>query len=63
MLCALKPAKILDLLRALAPEHLAESWDQVGLQLGDTDWRVKRAMLCIDLTGPVLESFEHRIKP
>lgn len=54
MLCVVKLAKILDLLRALAPEHRAESWDQVGLQLGDTDWRVSRAMLCIDLTGPVL---------
>ncbi|MCX5660817.1 MAG: Nif3-like dinuclear metal center hexameric protein [Planctomycetota bacterium] len=41
-------------LRTLAPEHLAEPWDKVGLQLGDEAWPVRRALLCIDLTPAVL---------
>lgn len=45
---------VLKVLRGVAPEYLAESWDRVGLQLGDLQWRVDRAMLCIDLTEPVL---------
>jgi len=45
---------VLEILRTLAPEHLAEPWDKPGLQLGDPAWRVRRAMLCIDLTEPVL---------
>lgn len=42
------------MLRDLAPEHLAEDWDKVGLHLGDPNWPVLRAMLCIDLTAGVL---------
>ncbi len=45
----------MQLLRTLAPEHLAESWDRVGLQVGDPAWPVRRAMLCIDLTEQVLD--------
>ncbi|MEX2213710.1 MAG: Nif3-like dinuclear metal center hexameric protein [Phycisphaeraceae bacterium] len=48
-------------LHQLAPEHLAESWDKVGLHVGDLDWIIphnpKRkpcALLCIDLTEPVM---------
>ncbi len=46
---------VLDILRRLAPEPLAEPWDRVGLQVGDPDWAVSRAMLCIDLTQSVLQ--------
>ncbi len=47
--------KLLNVLRRLAAERLAEDWDNVGLLLGDPAWPVRRAMLCIDLTEPVLE--------
>lgn len=62
----MKIADILCVLRALAPEHLAEPWDKVGLQVGDAHWPLTpraggkrgnarpRAMLCIDLTEPVM---------
>lgn len=52
---------LLEILRKLAPEHLAEPWDKVGLQLGDPKQPVQNAMLCIDLTAPVLaEAIEGR---
>lgn len=46
---------ILTALQALAPHHLAEPWDQVGLHVGDPGARIDRALLCIDLTEAVLE--------
>jgi len=50
----MKLQAVLDALCRLAPEHLAEPWDKVGLHLGDAAQRVHRAMLCIDLTEPVV---------
>ena len=39
----------------------SELWDRAGLQLGDPRQAVRRAMLCIDLTEPVLdEAIERR---
>jgi dinuclear metal center YbgI/SA1388 family protein len=46
---------VLAVLRRLAPEHLAEGWDHVGLQVGDPRRRVRTALLCIDLTQAVLD--------
>lgn len=45
---------LLSLLRQVAPEYLAEDWDQVGLHLAGAGKPIRKAMLCIDLTPPVL---------
>ncbi len=55
MLIAMKLSRIIEALESLAPQHLAESWDQVGLHVGNPEQRVSRAMLCIDLTESVLD--------
>ena len=47
-------ATLLQHVRTLAPETLAEKWDQVGLHLGDPSQDVQRALLCIDFTPRVL---------
>ncbi len=47
-------ADLLSVLRAVAPERLAASWDRVGLHLGSERQRIRRALLCIDLTEPVM---------
>lgn len=39
---------------AIAPPHLAESWDNVGLLIGDASGPVERVLLCIDLTLAVV---------
>ena len=54
MLGTMRLSRVIEVLTRLAPEHLAEDWDHVGLQLGDMDWPVRRALLCIDLSEPVL---------
>jgi len=50
----MKLGQLLSAMQSIAPEHLAESWDKVGLQLGDPSWSVQQAVLCIDLTADVL---------
>ncbi len=47
---------LITVLRKLAPEALAETWDKVGLQVGDASWKLRkpRVLLCIDLTAAVM---------
>jgi dinuclear metal center YbgI/SA1388 family protein len=54
MLTGMKLAKVIRHLDTLAPEHLAEPWDKVGLQVGDPDQSIRRGLLCIDLTEAVM---------
>ncbi|MCE5278018.1 MAG: Nif3-like dinuclear metal center hexameric protein [Planctomycetaceae bacterium] len=42
-------------METLAPPPLAAQWDNTGLLLGDRSAAVRRLMLCIDLTGEVLD--------
>lgn len=51
----MKLAEILKKLDTLAPLHLAENWDNVGLLAGDRDRDVYRILFCIDCTEAVLE--------
>ncbi len=39
----------------IAPPALAQSWDNVGLLAGDLQARVRRMLLCIDLTEAVVD--------
>lgn len=42
----------------LAPLYWAESWDNVGLQVGDPAAAVQRVLVALELTDPVLEEAE-----
>ena len=46
---------LLEKLHGIAPEHLADAWDHVGLHIGALRQPVARALLCIDLTEPVVD--------
>jgi dinuclear metal center YbgI/SA1388 family protein len=43
-----------DAMDQIAPPHLAESWDNVGLLVGDAKALLRGVLLCIDLTADVL---------
>ncbi len=45
---------ILAAVGAVAPFHLAEDWDNVGLQMGSRRWPVKRVMTALDPTLEVV---------
>lgn len=48
-------AEIRELLQNLAPTGLAESWDNVGLLVGNPDHPVQRGLTCLTLTQDVAE--------
>ncbi len=52
-------AVVRDIVRCLdqdTPLHLAESWDNVGLQVGDGDWPVERIWVALDCGRTVVEA-------
>ena len=51
-------AEACDVLDAIAPIALAQSWDNVGLLAGDHDAPVRRMLCCIDLTPAVVDEAE-----
>ena len=50
-----RTARVLRALRQIAPERLAEAWDNVGLIAGDGAWRCRGVLLAIDTTGAVID--------
>lgn len=46
--------EILGLLNSLFPPSLAEDWDNVGLQVGDGDAEVDKALICLDAAESAL---------
>lgn len=51
---SVKLNKIIQMLEALAPEKLAEDWDNVGLQVGSRQQSIKRILLTLDITTEVV---------
>lgn len=47
--------QVMQLLEDLAPPELAESWDQVGLQVGDPSQPVSRVLVALGITSGVVE--------
>ena len=42
-------------LESIAPGHLAEEWDNVGLQVGHPEWPAERVLIALDPTPSVIE--------
>lgn len=51
----MKVEELINGLEQIAPLRYAEAWDQPGLHVGSRSARVRRVMLCIDLTLPVIQ--------
>ena len=47
---------VVQIVEALAPSHLAETWDNVGLQTGRTDWPVRSIWVALDPSPDVMEA-------
>lgn len=47
--------QVIDFLREIAPPHLAESWDNVGLLIGDPADKIASVLTCLTLTPNVAE--------
>ena len=51
-----KVSDIIDLLENLAPQSMAEDWDNVGLQVGDMERAVKTVWIALDPTYAVVQA-------
>ncbi|MGD8364163.1 MAG: Nif3-like dinuclear metal center hexameric protein, partial [Desulfobacterales bacterium] len=49
----------IDMMESFAPVSLAEEWDNVGLQVGQRDWRVKTVWVALDPLPVVVEAACH----
>jgi len=47
---------LIEILSEIAPTHLAEDWDNVGMQIGRTDWPVRTIWVALDPTPDVIEA-------
>ena len=52
---SVKLNQIILAIEALAPEKLAEDWDNVGLQVGSRQQIIKRMLLTLDITAEVVD--------
>ena len=46
---------ILDCITEIAPLHWQESYDNAGLQVGDLNAEVRKALICLDITEAVVD--------
>lgn len=54
----MKCSDLIKFMEELAPPHLAEDWDNVGLMVGSREDTVKGVMVCLDVTPEVIEAAE-----
>lgn len=47
---------IIEAMQTIAPSCLAEEWDNVGLQVGNKDWAVKKIWIALDPLPEVVEA-------
>ncbi len=52
----LKTKDILELLNTIAPFDIAEEWDNSGLQAGNLSWEVKKIMIGLDVSLPLMNA-------
>lgn len=51
----MKVAQVLAHIETFAPLGLALSWDNVGLLIGERDWEVSKAFICLDVSPNAVE--------
>jgi len=51
---AVKCQRIIEIVERMAPRHLAEEWDNVGLQVGSPAQDINKVMVCLDVNLEVV---------
>lgn len=52
---SVKSITIINIIEELAPQYLAEDWDNVGLLVGRSEKEIKKILLALDVTPEVVE--------
>lgn len=56
---SVKVMQVIDKLQKLAPDELAQDWDNIGLQVGSAHHRVSKILLALDATTNVIDEAVH----
>lgn len=46
---------VINFMEELAPPHLSEDWDNVGLMLGSKSKKIEKILICLDITKSVVQ--------
>ncbi|MCK9174729.1 MAG: Nif3-like dinuclear metal center hexameric protein [Desulforhopalus sp.] len=57
---SLTAGKLLEIIDAITPFHLAESWDNVGMMTGSATCEVRGVLAALDVSPPVLKEATER---
>lgn len=49
-----KLSQIVEIMENIAPAYLAETWDNVGLQIGDSHKMINKIFVCLEVTDSVI---------
>lgn len=52
---SVKCRRIIDIMEQLAPSFLAESWDNVGLQIGNKEKEIKKVMISLEINNKIVD--------
>lgn len=55
-----KVAEVIQMMGEIAPQSLAEDWDNVGLQVGSTGQEVKNVLLALDFNKEILKEAKNK---
>lgn len=59
---SIKCQVMMDVMEKIAPRHLAESWDNVGLMIGSPSRDIQKIMVCLDVSEAVIKrSIEQKV--
>ncbi|WZL74662.1 Nif3-like dinuclear metal center hexameric protein [Clostridiaceae bacterium 35-E11] len=47
--------KIVEIMEMIAPSYLAETWDNVGLQIGDLHKTIHKILVCLEITDSIID--------
>ncbi|WP_053957546.1 Nif3-like dinuclear metal center hexameric protein [Inediibacterium massiliense] len=50
-----KIKNIIRIMEDIAPSYLAESWDNIGLQIGDYEKEVNKILVCLEVTQSIID--------
>lgn len=56
---SVKVMQVIEKLQKLAPDELAQGWDNIGLQVGSAHHQVSKILLALDATTSVIEEAIH----
>ena len=55
----MKLTELIDKLNEKFPENICESWDNVGLLLGDKDKEVKKVLIALEVNSKAIDKAIH----